>query len=151
MKVTYGRGFEVEAKPKKVEALLTEMLQMPQYEPTTKHYFHAGMYCREVWRDAGVVIVGKVHKKEHFYFVASGTVVITSDDGVQRVTGPHMFLSKPGTRRAVYAETPALCLTFHVTDAATVEDAEAELVEPEPNSAFDAHNRIKQKEVEVIE
>ena len=131
----------------RVEALQAAMSDMPQYEPPTKHTFHGGMYCREVWRKAGVTIVGKVHKKEHFYLVVSGTVSITTDDGVKSITGPCLINSMPGTKRAVYAETDALCMTFHVVDAQTVEQAEAELVEEDANSMFTIGNIVKDKEV----
>jgi len=134
----------------KVLALQAEMLKMPQCELDTKHYFHGGMYCREVFRPASVLIVGAVHKKEHFYFVVSGTVAITSDDGVQEITGPHLFLSKPGTKRAVYAITDALCMTFHSLEAKTVEEAEAELVVPEPDSMYNPGNKLKNQSQEVL-
>ena len=120
----------------RVEALQTAISALPQYQPETKHIFHGGMYCRQVWRQAGALIVGKVHRKEHFYMVVSGTVAITTDDGVQSVTGPYLLCSKPGTKRAVYAKTDALCMTFHRTDAVSVEAAEIELVEDDPNTMF---------------
>lgn len=150
MQVVYGPEFTVAPKVsmrEKVSALQVELSKFPQYEPITKHTFHAGMYCREVWRDAGVLVVGKVHKKEHFYMVVSGVVVITTDDGVQRITGPHLFCSKPGTKRAVYSETNALCVTFHRTDAKTVEEAEEEMVEPEENPMFGIGNKVIQGEL----
>lgn len=128
-----------------VDRLQAEVSRLPQYQPETRHHFHGGMYCREVWRDAGVLVVGKVHRKEHFYFIAAGTVLITTDDGPQRIEAPALLMSKPGTKRAVYSETPALCLTFHRTDATTVEAAEAELVEDDPLSTFQAGNQIKQE------
>lgn len=127
----------------KVEALQAELCKMPQYEPITRHTFHGGMYCREVFREAGVLVVGKVHKKEHFYLIVGGTVAITTDEGVQFVTGPHLLCSKPGTKRAVYAETDALCMTFHRVESDNVEDAEAELVEDAPNSVYGIGNQIK--------
>ena len=49
----------------RIGALQAELSKLPQYEPQTKHYFHGGMYCREVFRHAGVLVVGAVHKKEH--------------------------------------------------------------------------------------
>ena len=120
----------------RVQALQMAISELPQYQPETKHLFHGGMYCRQVWRQAGALIVGKVHRKEHFYMVVFGTVAITTDDGVQSVTGPYLLCSKPGTKRAVYAETDALCMTFHRTDAVSVEAAEIELVEDDPNTMF---------------
>jgi hypothetical protein len=152
MNVTYGQGFLPSAPfnlQDKVEALQAELCKLPQYEPETKHTFHAGMYCREVWRQAGVLVVGKVHKKEHFYLIVSGTVAITTDDGVQSITGPQLLCSTPGTKRAVYAETDALCMTFHVVYAKTVEDAEIELVESDPNDMYAVGNIVKDKQVGV--
>jgi len=151
--VTYGKGFEVQPPQmmrQKVELLQEELSKLPQYEPETKHYFHGGMYCREVFRHAGVLVVGAVHKKEHLYLIVSGTVAITDGEGnVQEVTGPHLFQSKPGTKRAVYAVTDALCMTFHAIEATTVEEAEAELVEVEPNSMYSLGNQVKHIEIEV--
>ena len=153
MRIVYGKGFEID-KPTsmldKVQALQAEVSKLPQYEPTTKHYFHGGMYCREVFRHAGVLVVGAIHKKEHFYLIVSGTVAITTDDGVQEVTGPHLFSSKPGTKRAVYAITDTLCMTFHAIEAKTVEEAEAELVEAEPNSMYSLGNQLKHQTLEVL-
>ena len=153
MTVTYGKGFEAQAPQmmrQKVELLQQELSKMPQYEPETKHYFHGGMYCREVFRHAGVLVVGAVHKKEHLYLIVSGTVAITDGEGnVQEVTGPHLFQSKPGTKRAVYAVTDALCMTFHAIEATSVEEAEAELVEVEPNSMYSLGNQVKHTEIEV--
>jgi len=153
MRIIHGNEFEVappEMMRQKVDALQSELSKLPQYEPKTKHYFHGGMYCREVFRHAGVLVVGAVHKKEHFYIIVSGTVAITDGEGnVQEVTGPHLFQSKPGTKRAVYAITDTLCMTFHAIEATTVEEAEAELVEVDPDSMYSLGNQVKHEEIEV--
>ena len=153
MRIIHGNEFEVappEMMRQKVDALQSELSKLPQYEPETKHYFHGGMYCREVFRHAGVLVVGAVHKKEHFYIIVSGTVAITDGEGnVQEVTGTHLFQSKPGTKRAVYAITDTLCMTFHAIEATTVEEAEAELVEVDPDSMYSLGNQVKHKEIEV--
>jgi hypothetical protein len=153
MRIIHGNEFDVappEMMRQKVDALQSELSKLPQYEPETKHYFHGGMYCREVFRHAGVLVVGAIHKKEHFYIIVSGTVVITDGEGnVQEVTGPHLFQSKPGTKRAVYAITDTLCMTFHAIEATTIEEAEAELVEVDPDSMYSLGNQVKHKEIEV--
>lgn len=133
----------------KVQALQNQMLKLPQIELPTEHIFHGGMYCRQVWRPAGCVIVGKVHKKEHFYMVVAGTVRVTTDEGVQELTGPFLLCSKPGTKRAVYAVTDALCMTIHRADSDTVEAVEAELVEDDPTSLFAVGNKLKNVEIGV--
>lgn len=133
----------------RVNALKSEIRKMEQIELPTEHLFHGGMYCRQVWRPAGCTIVGKVHKKEHFYMVVMGTVLITTEDGVQELTAPAMLCSKPGTQRAVFAVTDAMCMTIHRADSATVEDVEEELVEADPESAFSIGNKLKTPQIEV--
>jgi len=150
MQVTYGAGFNVATDIRnKVEALQSEVSKYKQYEAPTEHLFHGGMYCRQVWRPAGCLIVGKVHKKEHFYMVVFGTVVVTTDDGVKRITGPQLLCSSPGTKRAVYAETDALCMTIHRVESDNVETVESELVENDPLSMFGIGNKVKNKSIEV--
>jgi len=133
----------------RVEALQAEVSKLPQYEPPTDHIFHGGMYCRQVWRPAGCTIVGRVHKKEHFYMVVHGTVLVTTDDGAQEITGPFLICSNPGTKRAVHALTDALCITFHRVESDTVEEVESELVEDDPTSMFTIGNKVKNPEIEV--
>jgi hypothetical protein len=150
MQVAYGKGFEVAPDMRgRVERLQEEVSKHKQYEPKTTHIFHGGMYCRQVWRDADVLIIGKVHKKEHFYFVVSGTIMVTTDEGVQTITGPALLCSKPGTKRAVYSVTQAFCVTFHRVEATTVEGAEAELVQDDPKSMFGVGNTVKNQSIEV--
>lgn len=119
-----------------IDRLQAELSKLPQYEPQTEHFFHGGMYCRRVYRDAGVLVVGKVHRKEHFYLIVSGLVRIERDE-----YGPgSLILSLPGTKRAVLSLEPTVCMTFHRTDATTVEEAESELVEDDALSMYEAGN-----------
>jgi hypothetical protein len=131
-----------------ITALKEALLQMPQVEPVTEHIFHGGMYCRQVFREAGTLVVGKVHKKEHFYMIVMGTVAITTDDGTIEASAPYLFCSKPGTQRAVLSLTDTLTMTIHRADSVTVEDAEDELVESDPDSPFGAGNVLKQSLLE---
>jgi hypothetical protein len=55
-----------------IESLQAVMSTMPQVELETEHYFADGMYARVLFRPKDTLIVGKVHRKEHFYIVAKG-------------------------------------------------------------------------------
>ena len=134
----------------RVVALQHEMMKMPQVELPTTHTFHGGLYLREVFRPAGTLIVGNVHKKDHIYYIVYGTVVVTTDEGVHEITGPALIKSTPGTKRAVMAITDALCFTVHRTDAQTPEEAEPELIENDPTSLFDAQNKLKIPGIEQV-
>jgi hypothetical protein len=130
-----------------MDRLQAELSKLPQYIPETEHFFHGGMYCRKVSRKKDTVVVGAVHKHEHFYLVLHGTVVICDGspaDGGEVLEAPALVLSRPGTRRAVVAVTDAVCMTFHRTDATTVEDAERDLVQEDPASMFTIGNQLKQ-------
>jgi len=148
MKVTWGPEFGA-LKPIKpmrgrINRLQEEMSHLPQLELKTVNTFHGGMLCREVFRPKGAIIVGKVHKKEHFYYVVFGTVRVVTDESDNTLIGPCLVKSTPGTKRAVTALTDALCMTIHRTDTDNVEHAEMELVEPDSTALFDALNQIKQ-------
>lgn len=132
----------------KVWALQREMLKLPQTQLPTSHFFADGMYCRFLPRPRGTLIVGKVHKREHFYIVASGTVRVSEDDGATAIeyTAPTLLVSKPGTKRAVVAITDAVCMTIHRLDHPTQNLAaiEHELMEEDPTALFDAANELKE-------
>ena len=133
-----------------VEALQVELSKLPQVELPTEHIFHGGMYCRQLFQPAGSLVVGKVHKKEHFFMVVQGTVAITGDGETLLYTAPFMLTSKPGTKRALYAETDVVYMTIHRADSTTVEAVEDELVENDPTSMFAVGNKIKPTPIEVL-
>jgi hypothetical protein len=127
-----------------VVQLQKEILECPQLELPTEHIFHGGMYCRQVWQPEGVVVVGKVHKKEHFFMVVQGSVAVTEgDESAKVMNAPFLLCSKPGTKRAILALTDTLYMTIHRADSDTVEAVEDELVLPEPNCPFIAGNKLK--------
>jgi hypothetical protein len=126
-----------------VKRLQAEMSKLPQAALGTEHFFADGMYCRFLPRPGGTLIVGKVHRKEHFYVVCSGTVRVTTDEGVKDITGPQVLVSRPGTKRAVLALTDAACLTVHRTDSLDLDEIESELIEPDATALFDARNQPK--------
>jgi hypothetical protein len=113
------------------------MRQLPQAHLETFHYFADGMYARVLPRPAGTLIVGKVHKKEHFYIVCKGKVQIEQDV----YEAGTILVSKPGTKRAVLALEDSICMTVHRTNKHNLDKIERELVEPDKTALFDARNK----------
>lgn len=132
-----------------IERLKHEILQLPQIEPETHHHFAHGMYLRRVWSPAGTVIVGKVHKTEHFYAVLTGVVRVTTEDGVRDLNatrdGPQILTCPVGTQRAVYVIEDAWRMNVHLNPENVTElaELEAKLVEDDPDSAYLAGNKLK--------
>lgn len=130
-----------------IEALQSAMSRLPQAQLETKHHFADGMYLRELFRPAGCTIVGKVHKREHFYVVASGEVTVVSDGERRRIKAPCVMVSKPGTKRAVYAHEDSVCFTVHRTNLTDLDEIENEIIEPDETALFDARNELKRPEL----
>lgn len=129
-----------------VERLQRAMREFPQLEMDTEHYFADGMYCRVLPRPKGALIVGKVHKREHFYMVVSGKVAVTVGEVVTEYTAPAVLVSKPGTKRAVLALEDSVCLTVHRTDKTDLDEIERELIEEDPTTLFNSSNKLKSLE-----
>jgi quercetin dioxygenase-like cupin family protein len=106
------------------------------------------MYCRKVFRPAGTLIVGKVHKKDHFFLCAAGEIIAWTETGMRLLRAGDVVESKPGTKRVTLALTDAVGITVHQTDKTDLNDIEAELIEPEEAALFDAHNNLKKPQIE---
>jgi hypothetical protein len=128
-----------------VQKLKSVMRQMPQVDSlVTRHYWADGMYCRELFRPQGVTIIGKVHKKEHFFIVASGTLKVTNgEEKAVEYVGPQVLVCKPGTQRATYAVTDVTAITVHQCEFTDLEEVEQDLVEYDPEALYLPGNLLK--------
>ena len=126
-----------------IEKLQAEMVKMPQAELQTEHYFSEGMYCRKLIRPAGTLIVGKVHKKPHFFLCAKGEIIAWTEGGMKRLQAGDIVESQPGTKRVTLAVTDAIGITIHRTDLTDLDEIEAELIEPDMTALFDSSNKLK--------
>jgi mannose-6-phosphate isomerase-like protein (cupin superfamily) len=131
-----------------IERLQHEMMQMPQAELDTEHYFSGGMYCRKLTRPAGTLIVGKVHKKDHFFMCAKGQIIAWSEKGMVTLNAGDVLASKAGTKRVTLAVTDAIGITFHKTNKINLDKIEKELIEPDELALFDSSNKLKVQALE---
>ena len=120
------------------------MVKMPQVDLQTEHYFsESGMYCRKVFRPAGTLIVGKIHKHHHLFLCAMGEIIAWTENGMKRLQAGDVVESKPGTKRVTLAVTDAIGVTVHRTDKTDLDEIETELVEPDNTALFDSSNLLK--------
>ena len=127
-----------------IDRLQAEMVKMPQAELVTEHFFSPGMYCRRVFRPAGTLIVGKVHKQPHFFLCAKGEIIAWTENGMKKLQAGDVVESKPGTKRITLATQDSIGITVHKTDKTDLDDIEAELIEPDETALFDSGNKLKQ-------
>lgn len=93
-----------------------------------KHSFGDGIYVREVFNPAGELIVTKIHKLAHPFFLLKGEMSILSEDGEKRIKSPHYGITQPGTKRIIYAHTDCVFVTVHATDETDIEKIEKEVI-----------------------
>lgn len=132
-----------------IERLQAEMVKMPQADLETEHYFSEGMYCRKLTRPAGTLIVGKVHKKPHFFLCAKGEIIAWTESGMRTLKAGDIIESQPGTKRVTYAISDAIGITVHKTDKTDLNEIEAELIEPDETALFDSSNKLKEFVIEA--
>jgi quercetin dioxygenase-like cupin family protein len=126
-----------------IQRLQNELMAGPQVELKTEHYFNGGMYCRKVFRPAGTIIVGKIHKSDHFFMCTSGEIIAWSEKGMITLKTGDVIESKAGTKRVTLAVVDSIGITVHKTDKTDLDEIEAELIEPEEVSMYDSSNNIK--------
>ena len=83
----------------------------------TQHHFAPGLYVRVLYVRAGTVFTGALHKTRHFFSLMQGSVAVVDSLGKQQqLTAPHLGITEPGTKRAVYVLEDAIWVNYHPTD-----------------------------------
>tara|TARA_R110002020_G_scaffold6686_2_gene28359 strand:- start:9035 stop:9640 length:606 start_codon:yes stop_codon:yes gene_type:complete len=93
-----------------------------------KHTFAGGCYIREIYNPANELIITKIHKKEHPFFLMKGEMSILTETGIQHIKAPYQGITKPGTKRAIYTHEECTFITVHATNNTTIKDVENEVV-----------------------
>jgi hypothetical protein len=53
---------------------------------------------------AGTFLIGKVHKQDHVWMLMSGSLIITTEDGIKEIKGPVYGTADKGTKRIAYVK-----------------------------------------------
>jgi len=123
-----------------VRAMQEMLAPLPQIDCPVRHFFAPGMYTRECTIPARSVVVGKQHRHQHPVFLMQGTVRINTDKGMETITGPHIWISPPDAKRALYTITDCVFATVHLnpTDTQDIALIEAEHIVPDGLLTHDA-------------
>lgn len=77
------------------------------------HHFGAGVYARQMQISAGEIVGKHKHTYDHLSVLASGTVVVTTDEQQEELTGPCCLAIKAGTLHTIHALTDAVWFCIH--------------------------------------
>ena len=123
-KEQFRNGIVIAEKKLKDSPLVRK--DVSEYNPV-KHYLYGGFYIREIFNPAGELIVTKIHKVSHPFFLLEGTMSILTEDGEERISAPYYSITKIGTKRLIYAHTDCIFVTVHTTDKTDKKEIEKDI------------------------
>lgn len=135
-----------------VKRLEAALLQMPQADIKTYHKFKPGIYERTITVPPWCVLTGAPHKTDYKVRLESGTIAVTTDDGVKVFTAPCEFDAKAGIKRAgrvfedVVVWTDIYLNEDNCTDLDQLEDRYYDQSE-----CVLADKRIREQQIECVE
>lgn len=121
----------------KIAYLIDRFGQEAQVECPLKHHFAPGVYLREIFMPAGAIVIGKIHKTEHFNIIQKGRVSLIGEGETKILEGPCTFISKAGVQKVLYIHEDTVWSTIHITDERDLDRLEAQLIEPDTYPLFD--------------
>lgn len=106
-----------------------------------KHSFADGCYVREIFNPKGELIVTKIHKVSHPYFLMQGDMSMMTENGPRRIRAPYHGITPAGTKRIIYTHENCVFVTVHVTKETDLDKIEDEVIA----KGFDEINEIELK------
>ncbi len=121
--------------------LESELRRFDQLDIPVLHNFAPGSYARTCVLPQGALIVGKIHKHAHQNIVSCGRVTVVTEFGRMDITGPYVFTSQPGAKRALYVHEETVWTTVHLTESTDLTQIEDEIIAKDydalPNSIIE--------------
>jgi N-acetylglutamate synthase-like GNAT family acetyltransferase len=77
------------------------------------HEFVDGIYIRQMDMKTGCMVISAVHKHHHCWFLLTGNITVTTEEGKQDFIAPCRVISPPGIKRVIYANEPSLFINVH--------------------------------------
>ena len=84
-----------------------------------KHSFAEGLYLREMRMKKGQLGFSAIHKHSYGFFLLSGLLASSKEEGVEEFVGPCYIISPQGAKRIVYALEDCIIVTVHANPTNT--------------------------------
>ena len=78
-----------------------------------KHSFADGIYIREMRMKKGQLGFSAIHKHSYGFFLLSGTLASSKEEGVEEFIAPCYIITPEGTKRIGYAIDECVIVTVH--------------------------------------
>jgi len=91
-----------------------------------KHSFADGIYIREMKMRQGQLGFSAIHKHSYGFFLLSGVLASSKEEGVEEFIAPCYIVSPRGAKRVVYAVEDCVITTVHANPTNTQDLKEIE-------------------------
>ena len=91
-----------------------------------KHSFADGIYIREMGMKKGQLGFSAIHKHSYGFFLLSGILASSKEDGIEEFIAPCYIISPRGSKRIVYAVEDCIITTVHANPTNTQDLKEIE-------------------------
>lgn len=96
--------------------------QMTEGDCPVSNTFTPGMYIRQIFIPARTLLTSRIHLTEHPFVISKGDISVwTKETGTQRLKAPYSGVTKPGTRRLLFAHDDTIWTTYHATNETDVD------------------------------
>ena len=93
-----------------------------------KHSFADGVYIREMKMKKGQLGFSAIHKHSYGFFLLSGVLASSKEEGVEEFIAPCYIVSPRGSKRIVYAVEDCVITTVHANPTNTQDIREIEKI-----------------------
>lgn len=94
------------------------MEKLEQMELPLTHRITPGLYSREMFAPAGVLITSAIHASEHQFFLMKGKILVSDESGTRIISAPFTGISTAGVRRVGLVLEDVIWTTVHATSLA---------------------------------
>jgi len=98
----------------------------PEHLWKYKHSFAEGVYLREMQMKKGQLGFSAIHKHSYGFFLLSGILASSKEEGVEEFIAPCYIISPRGAKRIVYAVEDCVITTIHANPTNTQDLKEIE-------------------------
>lgn len=118
------------------DVIEAELATLPQVDMPLTHIFTPGIYVRQIEIPAGTLLTSMEHLTEHPFFILKGRIEVRSEFECIEYCAPCMGITKPGTRRMLYAVEDTIWATVHANpdNLKTPEEIGAVILNHEANA-----------------
>ena len=110
-----------------------------------KHSFSEGVYIREMLMEEGGIVIGKLHKYSHTWFLMKGEIMVATDLGTETYTAPCYVNAPAGAKRVIHAIEDSVFINVHPNpkNITNIEELE-NMLTCKSYEAFDKYKQLKQ-------